>query len=108
MFGDKFNLGSLMKNAKKMQQLMEEKQAALEKIEVQGESGTGAVRVTMTAKHYIKKLDISDDILKEPKEIREELIVAAINNAVKKVEELTKSMMADVTTLLGSTSKEDE
>lgn len=101
MFGDKFNLGSLMKNAKKMQQMMEQKQADMAKMEFHGESGAGAVKITMDSKYYVKSIQISEEIQNESAEIRDDLIVAAINDAVRKVENTTKSMMMDVSDLLG-------
>ncbi|MCB1827688.1 MAG: YbaB/EbfC family nucleoid-associated protein, partial [Coxiellaceae bacterium] len=92
MFGDKFNLGGLgglMKSAKKVQEMMEKAQEELAKIEVTGESGAGAVKVTVTAQHYAKRIDIDPEILKESKEVLEELIAAAINDATQKVETIS-------------------
>ena len=63
----KFNLGSLLKNAKKMQEMMQEAQNKLECTEVIGESGAGAIKVKMSGRYIAKKVDISDEILKEDK-----------------------------------------
>lgn len=106
MFGDKFNLGSLLKNAKKMQSMMEETQQELDNTEVDGEAGAGAIKVTMTARHHIKKLDIDSTILKEDKSILEELIIAALNDANQKVEKITQEKMMDASKLFGG--KEEE
>ena len=93
MFG-KFNLNGLMKNA---QQLQEE----LEKVQVTGESGAGAVVVHMNAKHNVSQIQLSDDIMTEPKDVLEELIAAAFNNAASKVEKVSKEKMMDMSSLLG-------
>ena len=106
MLGDKFNFGSLMKNAKKMQEMMEKAQEELAKIEITGESGAGAVKVIMNARHYVKNVTIDDEILKESKEVLEDLISAAVNDATQKVEEIAKSKMMDAGKLFGG--PEDE
>ncbi|MCH9644259.1 MAG: YbaB/EbfC family nucleoid-associated protein [Gammaproteobacteria bacterium] len=101
MLGDKFNLGSLLKNAKKMQEMMEETQTELANTEVSGESGAGAVKVVMTARHQIKVLDIDDSIIKEDKAVLQELIIAALNDANQKVEKITQAKMMDASKLFG-------
>ena len=94
MFGN-FNMSNIMENAKEMQK-------ELEKIEVTGESGAGAVKITINAKHYIKRLEISDETFNDGKEITEDLVMAAFNDAVSKVEQVTQSKMMDMSSLLGS------
>lgn len=106
MFVDKLNLGGLLKNAKKMQEMMEEAQAELAKIEVVGEAGAGAVKVTMNAKHVVSRIDIDDSIMQEDKQIVQDLIVAATNDATKKVEEITKSKLMDASALFGGEGNE--
>lgn len=101
MLGDKFNLGSLVKNANKVREMMEKAQEELANIEITGESGAGAVKVTLNARHFAKNVYIDPDILKESKEILEELIAAAYNDASKKVEEITKSKMLDAGKIFG-------
>lgn len=89
MFDGKFNLGniaSLMKNAGKIQDMMKEAQEKLAKIEVIGESGAGAVQIKMNAQGYARAIHIDDDILKEDKVILQDLIAAAINDGVQKIE----------------------
>ena len=101
MLGSKLNFGALLKNAKKMQQMMEDTQGELSKVEVTGESGAGAVTAIVTARHYVKSISIDDDILKEDKHIIEELIVAAINDATTKAEKIVQDKMLDASKLLG-------
>ena len=93
MFG-KFNINGLMKNAQQLQ-------AELEKVQVTGESGAGAVIVEMNAKHTVIRVQLSDEIIQEPKEVLEELIAAAFNNAASKVEAVSKEKMMDMSSLLG-------
>ena len=110
MFGDKFNLGNLgnlLKGAKKFQEMMEQAQEDLAKIEVSGEAGAGAVQITMTAKYQAKKVTIEDSLLTESKEVIEDLIAAAINDAANKVEVITKSKMMDAGKLFGGLSEDE-
>jgi nucleoid-associated protein EbfC len=108
MLGDKFNLGSLLKNAKKMQSMMEETQNELANTEVSGESGAGAVKVLMNARHHIKTLDIDDSIISEDKSVLQDLIIAALNDANQKVEKITQAKMMDATKLFGGKSDADD
>lgn len=108
MFGDKLNFGSLLKNAKKMQQMMEQTQGELANIEVTGESGAGAVTVVMTARHNVKKITIDDDIFKEEKSIVEDLVTAAVNDAASKVEKITQEKMMDASKLFGGMGGSDD
>ncbi|MDF1653653.1 MAG: YbaB/EbfC family nucleoid-associated protein [Coxiellaceae bacterium] len=94
-------LGNLMKNAGKIQEMMKQQQEELEKIQVTGEAGAGDVQVTMTAKHYVLKIDIKDEILKEDKEIVEDLIAAATNDATAKVEKITQEKMSGLGQMFG-------
>jgi nucleoid-associated protein EbfC len=92
---ENLNLGSLMKDAEDMKKEME-------KIEVTGESGAGAITVTMTAKHYVKNISISDDIISEDKVVLEELICGAINDAVKRIEDATKDKFMGMSSAFSS------
>lgn len=100
-FGNLGNIGSLMKNAKKIQEMMEEQQRQLETLEITGESGAGAVTIVMTAKHVVKSVKIDDEIIKESKEVLEELIAAAFTDAIKKIEDATKDQMGGITDMFG-------
>lgn len=93
-FGNLGNLGALMKNAGKIESMMKEAQQKLAMITVIGESGAGAVKITMNAQHFVKQIHIDDDILKEGKLILEELITAAINDATQKIEKEKEKLMS--------------
>ncbi len=94
MFG-KFNINNMMQNAQKMQEQME-------KIEVVGEAGAGAVQLTMNARHIAKNIRFSDEILTESKEVLEELTMAAINDAAHKIEAAAQSQMMDMSSIMGA------
>ncbi len=97
----KFNLGSLMKGAKKIQEVIEKNQEELGKAEVTGESGAGLVTVTMTGLYVVKNLKLADELLTESKEVIQDLITAAINNASQKASKLAQSKMTDMSQLFG-------
>lgn len=90
-------LGDLMKQAQQMQEKMQEAQQEVANVEVSGESGAGLVKIVMTGKHDVKSVDIDDSLFSEDKEILEDMIAAAVNDAVRKVEDQTKDMMSSVT-----------
>jgi DNA-binding YbaB/EbfC family protein len=90
-------LGDLMKQAQQMQEKMQQAQQEVAKVEVSGESGAGMVKIVMTGKHDVKSVNIDTSLLAEDKEILEDMIAAAVNDAVRKVEEQTKDMMSSVT-----------
>ncbi len=100
MLGGKFNLGDLMKGAKKIQEMMEKNQAELAKIEVVGEAGAGLVKVTMSAQYLVKELLLADELLIELKEVIQDLITAAINNATHKINQLIQEKMTNFSQLL--------
>jgi DNA-binding YbaB/EbfC family protein len=91
----KGGLGNIMKQAQQMQENMQKKQAEMAKMEVIGESGGGMVKVTLNGKHEARRVEI-DETLMDDKEMLEDLIAAAINDAAHKVEEKTQSELADV------------
>ena len=90
-------LGGLMKQAQEMQEKMQKAQEEVASIEVSGESGAGMVKVVMTGRHDVRNIQISDDLMKEDKEILEDLIAAAVNDAVRKVEVESKDKMSSAT-----------
>lgn len=90
-------LGNIMKQAQKMQAEMEKAQAELANLEVTGQAGGGLVSVTMTGRHDVRRVSIDDSLLSDDKEMLEDLITAAINDAVRKVDEQTKERMAGMT-----------
>ena len=87
----------LLSQAKKMQGRMKETQEALKKIEVEGVSGGNAVKVIMNGDGDLKKISMEDSLFKEPKEIIEDLIVAAHNDAKLKLKKKTSEEIAKVT-----------
>ena len=92
------NIGNMMKQAQELQKKMSEAQEKLNNIEVEGVSGGGVVKVTATAKGEIKRINIDESLLKpEDKEITEDLIVAAINDAKQKGETAAQEEMKSVT-----------
>ena len=96
MFGGKGGLGNLMKQAQDMQKNMQAAQEEIAKMEVTGESGGGMVKVVMTGKHELVKVTI-DDSLMDDKEMLEDLFAAAVNSAVRNVEDVSKEKMGGLT-----------
>lgn len=99
MFG-KAGLGGLMKQAQQMQENMKKAQAKLAETEVSGESGNGLVKVTMTCAHVVRKIEISSDLIQEAaddKEMLEDLVLAAVNDASQKAEATTNQTMGAFT-----------
>ena len=91
------DFSNLITQAKKMQEKMKETQEALKKIEVEGISGGNAVRIIMNGDGELKKISLSDTLLKESKEIVEDLIVAAHNDAKSKLKKKTSEEISKVT-----------
>ncbi len=89
-------LGDLMNQAKAMQENMQKMQEDMANIEVCGESGAGMIKVTMTGRHDVKNVDIDASLLSEDKEVLEDLLAAAVNDAVRKVESANKDKMGDL------------
>ena len=94
----KGGLGNLMKQAQAMQENMQKAQEELANIEVHGQSGAGMVEVVMTCRHDVRKVAIDTALMSDDKEILEDLIAAAINDAVRKVESATEQKMGSLTT----------
>jgi len=90
-------LGDLMKQAQQMQEKMQSMQEEVARTEVQGESGAGLVKVVMTGRHDVKRVSIDDSLRTEDKEVLEDLVAAAVNDAVRKVEQNQKDKMSDLT-----------
>ncbi len=91
------NINNLMKQAQAMQANMQKAQAEIATIEVIGESGGGMVKITMTGKHEVKRVQIEPSVIGEDKEMLEDLIAAATNDAVHKVEARVQEKMASLT-----------
>lgn len=90
-------LGNLMKQAQKMQADMQKAQEELANMEVTGQSGGGMVSVVMTGRHDIKRVSIDDSLMGDDKEMLEDLIAAAVNDAVRQLEEKTQERMSGMT-----------
>lgn len=95
------DLGQLMKQAQEMQEQMQKQQEQLANAEVTGESGAGMVKVTMTGRHDVRGVEIDPSLLSEDKEILEDLLAAAVNDAVRRVENLNKENMANMASGFG-------
>ena len=91
------DFSNLISQAKKMQEKMKETQESLKKIEVEGISGGNAVRVIMNGDGDLKKIHLGEALLKEPKEIIEDLIVAAHNDAKSKLKKKTSEEISKIT-----------
>ena len=91
------NINNLMKQAQAMQANMQKAQAEIANIEVIGESGGGMVKVTMTGKHEVKRVQIEPAVISEDREMLEDLIAAATNDAVHKVETRVQEKMSSLT-----------
>lgn len=87
----------MMKQAQQMQERMQKLQEELASMEVVGESGAGLVKVTMTGNHGVRRVAIDPSLMGDDQEMLEDLIAAAFNDAVRRVEEQNKSKMAELT-----------
>jgi len=93
----KGGIGALMKQAQQMQENMARMQEELKTIEVEGQSGAGLVKVTMTCRNAVKKVSIDPSLLGEDKDMLEDLVMAAVNDAVAKAEATSQAKMAGFT-----------
>ncbi|MFU2485898.1 YbaB/EbfC family nucleoid-associated protein [Thauera sp. WH-1] len=92
----KGGIAGLMKQAQQMQENMKKMQDQLAAVEVEGQAGAGMVKVQMTCKYDVRRVSIDDSVM-DDKEMLEDLIAAALNDAVRKVETATQEKMASVT-----------
>ena len=88
----KGDIAGLMKQAQQMQANMQKAQDELAALEVEGQAGAGAVKITMTCKHDVKRVDIDASVM-DDKEMLEDLVAAALNDATRRVEALTQEKM---------------
>lgn len=93
----KGQLAGLMKQAQQMQDNMRRMQEQLAQIDVEGQSGSGAVKVVMTCRHEVKRVMIDPAVAGDDREMLEDLLAAAINDALRKVESTSQEKMAGVT-----------
>ena len=94
-------LAGLMKQAQEVQENMRKLQEQFGSMEVEGQSGGGMVKVTMTCRHDVKRVDIDSSLLADDREMLEDLVAAAVNDAARKVEAAVQEKMAALTGGLG-------
>ena len=93
----KGGLGNLMKQAQLMQENMKRLQEQLAVMEIEGQAGSGLVRVVITGRHEVKRVTIDPKLLAEDKDLLEDLVAAAVNDAARKIEATTQEKMAAAT-----------
>lgn len=93
----KGGLGNLMKQAQQMQDNMQKLQAKMAEMEVEGTAGAGLVKVVMTGKHDVRRVSIDPSLLGDDKDMLEDLVAAAVNDAVRKVEAMVQEKMSAAT-----------
>ena len=93
----KGGLGNLMKQAQKMQEDLQKAQERLAQEETVGESGGGLVKVTMNGKHEVRRVEIDDSLMGDDKEMLEDLVAAALNDAVHRIADKTQESMSGLT-----------
>ncbi len=96
MFG-KGGMGNLMKQAQQMQERMQKMQEEIANMEVTGEAGAGLVKVTMSGNHNVRRIFIDPSLMEDEKDMLEDLIAAAFNDAVRRIEETQKNKMSGLT-----------
>ena len=90
-------LGNIMQQAQKMQDDVKKMQAEIAALEVTGESGAGLVKIVMTGEREVRKVTIDDSLVGDDRDMLEDLVAAAVNDAVRKISKLKKEKMASVT-----------
>lgn len=95
------DLGELMKQAQQMQEQFQKQQEELANAEVTGESGAGMVKVTMTGRYDVRNVNIDPSLLEEDKDMLEDLLAAAVNDAVRRVEQLNRDNMSNMASGFG-------
>ena len=93
----KGGMGGMMKQAQQMQKKMAQIQSEIEQLKIEGKSGGGMVEVVVDGKKNLLSISLNPEILKEDKEMLEDLIVVAGNDGIKKVDSISKEKMASVT-----------
>lgn len=93
----KGGIGQLMKQAQQMQAEMQKAQEEIARMTVTGESGAGMVKITMTCKHDVRSIEIDDTLVGDDKEMLEDLLVAAFNDAVRRADKTVQEKFAGMT-----------
>lgn len=90
-------MGNMMKQAQKMQEDMQKAQQEIANMEVEGQAGGGMVKVLMNGRHELRRVNIDESLMQDDKEMIEDLLAAAVNDAVRKIEQESASKMSGVT-----------
>lgn len=93
----KGGMGNMMKQAQKMQEDMQKAQQEIANMEVEGQAGGGMVKVVMNGRHELRSVNIDDSLMKDEKDMIEDLVAAAVNDAVRKIEQESSAKMSGVT-----------
>ncbi|TMO68853.1 YbaB/EbfC family nucleoid-associated protein [Pseudoalteromonas aurantia] len=93
----KGGMGNMMKQAQQMQERMQKAQDEIKNLELTGEAGAGLVKVTMLGSHNVRRVEIDESLMEDDKDMIEDLLAAAVNDAVRRVGEASEKKMADVT-----------
>ena len=90
-------LGAMMQQAQKMQEDFQKAQQELAEMEVHGEAGGGLVKIVMTGKREVRKIEIDDSLVKDDRDMLEDLVAAAVNDGVRRVDKMKQEKMASLT-----------
>ena len=90
-------MGGMMRKAQQMQEDMKKAQEEIANMEVEGQSGGGMVKVVMNGRHELRKVELDDSLMSDDKEMIEDLVAAAVNDAVRKIEQQSSERMSGVT-----------
>ena len=90
-------MGNMMKQAQKMQEDMQKAQEEIANMEVEGQAGGGMVKVVMNGRHELRKVELDDSLMSDDKEMIEDLLAAAVNDAVRRIEQQSSERMSGVT-----------
>ena len=93
----KGGMGQMMKQAQKMQEDMQKAQEEIANMEVEGQAGGGMVKVVMNGRHELRKVELDDSLMSDDKEMIEDLLAAAVNDAVRRIEQQSSERMSGVT-----------
>ena len=93
----KGGMGQMMKQAQKMQEDMQKAQEEIANMEVEGQAGGGMVKVVMNGRHELRKVELDDSLMSDDKEMIEDLLAAAVNDAVRRIEQQSSEKMSGIT-----------
>ncbi|MDT8453002.1 MAG: YbaB/EbfC family nucleoid-associated protein [Gammaproteobacteria bacterium] len=93
----KGGMGNMMRQAQKMQEEMQKAQEEVANMEAEGQAGGGMVKVVMNGRHELRKVEIDNSLMSDDKEMLEDLLAAAVNDAVRKIEQQSAERMSSVT-----------